>query len=137
MLDLSNAGDLLKILSGGRLTSQQDGMKSPHSPPYYALGSLDQAPRHLFGPLNCQAAQVDDEFGGIIAMAETFVRLGLIHTVREVENYIIAVGRVCSLPIVFPFFDLNLTNGMIVPFSILPFVYFPGQQDPISVFASI
>jgi hypothetical protein len=57
--------------------------------------------------------------------------------VREVENYIIAVGRVRSLPIVFPFFDLNLTNGMIVPFSILSFIYFPGQQDPTSVFTSI
>lgn len=27
-------------------------------------------------------------------MAELFVRLGSLHTVREVENYIITVGRV-------------------------------------------
>lgn len=27
-------------------------------------------------------------------MAETFVRLGVIHTVREIENYIIDVARV-------------------------------------------
>jgi hypothetical protein len=119
MLDLTHDGDLLKILSGGGLTSQQDGMKSPHSPSYYALRSLDQAPRHLFGPLNCHAAQVDDEFGGIIAMAETFVRLGLIHTVREVENYIIAVGRVCSFPHFRPEFNKRHDSTFLDPFSYL------------------
>jgi hypothetical protein len=62
-----------------------------------ALEFLDQVPRQFFGALHREAAQIHETFSGIVAMAEMFVRLGCLQTIREVENYIITVGRVSSL----------------------------------------
>lgn len=88
-------GDLLNVLSGRGLTSGKDRNKSTHPrPPWVTFEFLDQAPKQFFGPLHREAIQVDETFSGIVAMAEMFVRLGSLHTVREVENYIITVGRV-------------------------------------------
>lgn len=88
-------GDLLTVLSGRGLTSRKDGIKSAHPrPPWMPFEFLDQAPKHFFGSLHHEAVQIDESFNGIVAMAEMFVRLGSLHTVREVENYIITVGRV-------------------------------------------
>lgn len=94
-------GDLLSVLSGRGLTSRKDGTKSAHPrPPWATFEFLHQAPRHFFGPLHREAVQIDETFSGIVAMAEMFVRIGSLHTVREVENYIITVGRV-RLPSIF------------------------------------
>jgi hypothetical protein len=88
-------GDLLNVLSGGGLMSGKDGIKSPHSrPPWVTSEFLDQASKHFLGPLHSEAVQIDRIFSGIVAMAEMFVKLGSLQTVREVENYIITVGRV-------------------------------------------
>ena len=77
------------------MTTGRDGIKPVHPrPPWVTFEFLDQAPRHFFGPLYREAVQIDETFSGIVAMAEMFVRLGSLHTVREVENYIITVGRV-------------------------------------------
>ena len=97
ILDISEAGDLLNVLSGGGMTSGKDATKpTPSLRPWVALEFLAQTPKHLFRPLYRIAASVDEIFSGIVVMAETFVRLGFLHTVREVEDYIIAVGRVCA-----------------------------------------
>jgi hypothetical protein len=94
-------GDLLNVLSGRGLMCGKDGNKFAHSrPPGVAFEFLDQAPKHFFGPLHREAFRIDETFSGIIAMAEMFVRIGSLDTVREVENYIITVGRVC-LPSIF------------------------------------
>ncbi|KAF8847515.1 hypothetical protein BDZ45DRAFT_681848 [Acephala macrosclerotiorum] len=94
VIRLSEVGDLLDVLSGRGLTSRKDGIKSAHlHPPWATFEFLHQAPRHFFGPLHREVVQIDETFSGIVAMAEMFVRLGSLHTVREVENYIIAVGR--------------------------------------------
>ncbi|CZR61567.1 uncharacterized protein PAC_11464 [Phialocephala subalpina] len=94
VMQLSEVGDLLHVLSGRGLTSRKDGTKSAHPhPPWATFEFLHQAPRHFFGPLHREAVQIDETFSGIVAMAEMFVRLGSLHTVREVENYIITVGR--------------------------------------------
>jgi hypothetical protein len=88
-------GDLLSVLSGRGSISRKDGIKFAHPcPPCGTFEFVDQAPRHFFGPLHREAVQIDETFSGIVAMAEMFVRLGSLHTVREVENYIITVGRV-------------------------------------------
>lgn len=90
-------GDLLNVLSGGGLTSGKLGIKAaPSPPPWVTSEFLDQASKHFLGPLHQQAVQIDETFSGIVAMAEMFVKLGSFQTVREVENYIITVGRVCS-----------------------------------------
>lgn len=94
MIQISEMGDLLNVLSGGGLTSEKDGIKPPHSrPPWVASEFLIQASRHFLGPLHREAVHIDKTFGGIVAMAEMFVKLGCLQTVREVENYIITVGR--------------------------------------------
>jgi hypothetical protein len=101
--EISEMGDLLNVLSGGGLTSEKDGIKPPHSrPPWVASEFLIQASRHFLGPLHREAVHIDKTFGGIVAMAEMFVKLGCLQTVREVENYIITVGRV-RLPEMSPF----------------------------------
>jgi hypothetical protein len=100
-------GDLLNILSGRGLTSRNDGIKTAHPAlPWVTFEFLDQAPRHFFGPLHREVVQIDETFSGIVSMAEMFVRLGSLHTVREVENYIITVGRVRS-PSVFLKLKIN------------------------------
>ncbi|KAH8771288.1 hypothetical protein BGZ57DRAFT_435316 [Hyaloscypha finlandica] len=94
MIQISEMGDLLNVLSGGGLTSGKDGIKPPHSrPPWVASEFLIQASLHFLGPLHREAVHIDKTFGGIVAMAEMFVKLGCLQTVREVENYIITVGR--------------------------------------------
>jgi hypothetical protein len=99
--EMSEGGDLLNVLSGSGLTSTKDGIK-PKLPrqPRVTSEFLDQVPRHFFWPLHREAVQIDETFIGIVAMAEMFVRIGSLHTVREVENYIITVGRV-RLPFIF------------------------------------
>jgi hypothetical protein len=93
--EISEMGDLLNVLSGGGLISGRDGIKPPHSrPPWVTSEFLDQASKHFLGPLHNEAFQIDGIFSGIVAMAEMFVKLGSLQTVREVENYIITVGRV-------------------------------------------
>jgi hypothetical protein len=93
--EISEGDDLLNVLSGSGLTSRKDKIKSTHPrPPRPTFEFLDQAPRHFFGPLHREAVQIDEISSGIVAMAEMFVVLGSLHTVREVENYIITVGRV-------------------------------------------
>jgi hypothetical protein len=88
-------GDLLNVLSGRGLTCGKDGNKFAHPrPPGVAFEFLDQAPKHFFGPLHREVFRIDETFSGILAMAEMFVRIGSLDTVREVENYIITVGRV-------------------------------------------
>jgi hypothetical protein len=78
------------------MTSGKDGTKpTPSRRPWVAYEFLAQTLKLFFRPLHRTAAHVDEVFSGIVAMAETFVRLGVLHTVREVEDYIIAVGRVC------------------------------------------
>jgi hypothetical protein len=94
MVDLSEVGDLLKVLSGGITSGENEIKSSPPRQPWVVFEFLDQTRRIVFGPLHRAAVQVDDIFSGIVAMAETFVRLGFLQTVREVENYIITVGRV-------------------------------------------
>ena len=75
--------------------SGKDGNKSANPrPPWVTFEFLDQAPKHFFRPLYREAVQVDQTFSGIVAMAEMFVKLGSLHTIREVEDYIITVGRV-------------------------------------------
>jgi hypothetical protein len=94
--EISEMGDLLNVLSGGGMMSEKDGIKPPHSrPPWVTSEFLDQASKHFLGPLHNEAVQIDRIFSGIVAMAEMFVKLGSLQTVREVENYIITVGRVC------------------------------------------
>ena len=96
--DISEVGDFLNVLSGGGMTSGKDGTKPiPSRRPGAEYEFLAQTPKLFFRPLHRTAAHVDEIFSAIVAMAETFVRLGFLHTVREVEDYIIAVGRVCIL----------------------------------------
>jgi hypothetical protein len=96
--EISEVGDLLNVLSARGLTSGKGGIKSAHPrPPWVTFEFLDQAPRHFFGPLQREVVQIDETCSGIVAMAEMFVRVGFLHTVREVENYI--VGRVRLLSI--------------------------------------
>jgi hypothetical protein len=88
-------GDLLKVLSGGGLTSGKDELNPSHSrPPWATSEFLEQASKYFLRPLHNEAVQIDRIFSGIIAMAEMCVKLGSFQTVREVENYIITVGRV-------------------------------------------
>ena len=95
VLEISELGDLLNVVSGRGLTSGEDGIKSAHPrPPWVTFEILKQAPKHLFEPLHREAVQIHETFSGIVAMADMSVKLGSFHTVREVENYIIAVGRV-------------------------------------------
>jgi hypothetical protein len=93
--EISEMGDLLNVLSGGGLASGKDEIKPSHSrPPWATSEFFEQASEHFLRPLHNEAAQIDRIFSGIIAMAEMFVKLGSFQTVREVENYIITVGRV-------------------------------------------
>jgi hypothetical protein len=93
--EISEMGDLLNVLSGGGLTSGKDDIKPPHTrPPWATSEFFEQASEHFLRPLQNEAVQIDGIFSGIIAMAEMFVKLGSFQTVREVENYIITVGRV-------------------------------------------
>jgi hypothetical protein len=93
--EISEMGDLLNILSGAGLSSGKGCIKPSHSrPPWVASEFLAQASEHFLGPLHREAALIDKTFGGIVAMAEVLVKLGSLQTVREVENYIITVGRV-------------------------------------------
>jgi hypothetical protein len=93
--EIAEMGDLLSVLSGGGLMSGKDGIKPLHPrPPWVTSEFLDQASKHFLGPLHNEAVQIDRIFSGIVAMAEMFVKLGSLQTVREVENYIITVGRV-------------------------------------------
>ena len=79
------------------MTCGKDDNKFAHPRPHgVALEFLDQAPKHFFGPLHREASRIDETFSGILAMAEMFVRIGSLDTIREVENYIITVGRVTS-----------------------------------------
>ena len=55
---------------------------------------ISQTSSLCFEPLRKVANRVDKAFAGILAMAETLVRFGRLQTLREVEDYIIAVGRV-------------------------------------------
>jgi hypothetical protein len=55
---------------------------------------INQTSNLCFVPLREIANQVDKTFPGTLAMAETLVRLDRLQTLREVEDYIIAVGRV-------------------------------------------
>lgn len=92
---MSEQGDLLNVLSGSGLLSGNDRTKSPQpNRPSIAFEFVGQAPKQFFEPLRGSAVRVNDIFVGIVAMAETFVRVGFLHTVREVENYIVAVSRV-------------------------------------------
>jgi hypothetical protein len=75
--------------------SGEGGIKTPHSrPPWVTSEFLDQASKYFLGPLQDDAVRIDGISSGIVAMAEMFVKLGSLQTVREVENYIISVGRV-------------------------------------------
>jgi hypothetical protein len=94
MIDLSEVGDLLRVLSGGIRSSENEIKSSTSRRSWVVSEFLDHTRRMLFGPLHRAAVQIDDVFSGIVAMAETFVRFGFLQTVREVENYIITVGRV-------------------------------------------
>lgn len=95
LIEISEQGDLLNVLSGGGLLSKNDRTKSLHSNrPLRALEFVGQALKHIFEPLLGSALRVNETFVGIVAMAETFVNIGVLHTVRGVENYIIAVSRV-------------------------------------------
>jgi hypothetical protein len=88
-------GDLLDVLSGGGLMPGKDRIKPLHSrPPWVTSDFLAQASKYFLAPLHNEAVQIDEIFSGIVAMAEMFVKLGSLQTVREVENYIITVGRV-------------------------------------------
>ncbi|KAE9367334.1 hypothetical protein N431DRAFT_561345 [Stipitochalara longipes BDJ] len=94
MIEISEMGDLLNVLSGGGVMSGKDGRTtSPSRQPWEASEFLVQASKYFLGPLHDEAAQIDGIFSGIVAMAEMFVKLGSLQTVREVENYIITVGR--------------------------------------------
>lgn len=94
LIQISEMGDLLNVLSGGGLTSGKDDIKPPHTrPPWATSEFFEQASEHFLRPLQNEAVQIDGIFSGIIAMAEMFVKLGSFQTVREVENYIITVGR--------------------------------------------
>ncbi|RDL35397.1 Uncharacterized protein BP5553_07328 [Venustampulla echinocandica] len=94
VIHVSEMGDLLNVLSGGGLTSGAGGIKPAHPrQPWATFEFLDQAPEHIFRPLHHEAVQIDEAFCGIVTMAEMFVKLGSLQTVREVENYIITVGR--------------------------------------------
>ncbi|KAH8670139.1 hypothetical protein BGZ60DRAFT_430610 [Tricladium varicosporioides] len=94
LIDISELGDLLNVLSGGGLTSGKGEIKSNHPLPSFEF--LYQALKHFLGPLHREAAHIGDTFSGIVAMAEMFVGLGSLQNVREVENYIITVGRYLS-----------------------------------------
>ncbi|KAN0098349.1 hypothetical protein V8E51_014012 [Hyaloscypha variabilis] len=94
MIQISEMGDLLNVLSGGGLASGKDELNPSHSrPPWATSEFLEQASKYFLRPLHNEAVQIDRIFSGIIAMAEMFVKLGSFQTVREVENYIITVGR--------------------------------------------
>ncbi len=93
--EISEMGDLLNVLSGGGLTSGNDEIMPSHSrPPWATSEFLEQASEHFLRPLQNEVVQINGIFSGIIAMAEMLVKLGSFQTVREVENYIITVGRV-------------------------------------------
>ncbi|KAF4632634.1 hypothetical protein G7Y89_g5488 [Cudoniella acicularis] len=91
---ISEMGDLLDVLSARQMRADKNGTNSlPSSQSWIEFEFFNQAPILVLNPLYSKATHSDKTFCGIIAMAETFVRLGLLHTVREVEDYIIDVGR--------------------------------------------
>ena len=96
--DIGELTSLLSHLSGCGITDRRRELEiEDEDRPLHAVGEfINDTSSLIFGPLRREVGTQHAGLLAVIYLAETFVRLGNLQTVREVEEYIIKVSRVCS-----------------------------------------
>jgi len=95
---VSSLSDLQYRLPGcGITTRHKEHEVEDYSRPVHDFGEfVNGASKLVFEPIKDALGEIDGPFVTVLCMAETFVRLGRLQTVREIDEYIIKTSRVSS-----------------------------------------
>lgn len=93
---ITSLGDLLFCLSGCGITSRRKKHEAEgYTRPVQEFGEfVTRAVKLVLEPIKEDLGEVDESVDAVLCMADSFVRLGRLHTVREIEEYIITTARV-------------------------------------------
>ncbi|KAH6695877.1 hypothetical protein BKA61DRAFT_252907 [Leptodontidium sp. MPI-SDFR-AT-0119] len=92
---ITSLGDLLFCLSGCGITSRRKKHEAEgYTRPVQEFGEfVTRAVKLVLEPIKEDLGEVDESADAVLCMADSFVRLGRLHTVREIEEYIITTAR--------------------------------------------
>jgi len=95
---IASLGYLLFCLSGCGITSRRKKYQvDGYNRPAQDFGEfVTEAVNLVLEPIKEDLAETSESVDLVFYMAETFVRLGRLQTVREIEEYIITTARVSS-----------------------------------------
>jgi hypothetical protein len=93
---ITSLGDLLFRLSGCGISSRRKKHEvEGYTRPIQEFGEfVTRAVKLVLEPIKEDLSEVDESVDAVLCMADSFVRLGRLHTVREIEEYIITTARV-------------------------------------------
>lgn len=93
---ITSLGDLLFCLSGSGITSRRKKFEvGAYARPVQEFSEfVTRAVNLILEPIKEDLGEADESVGAVLCMADTFVRLGRLHTVREIEEYIITTAHV-------------------------------------------
>jgi hypothetical protein len=93
---ITSLGDLLFCLSGCGITSCRKKQESERcTRPVQALGEfVTGAVKLVLEPIKEDFGETNESVDAVLSITDTFVRLGRLQTVREIEEYIITTARV-------------------------------------------
>ncbi|KAH8595674.1 hypothetical protein B0O99DRAFT_152485 [Bisporella sp. PMI_857] len=92
---VTSLGELLFHLSGCGITSRQKKHEiDSYARPVQGVNEfIDGAAKLVLAPIRVDLGKADESIDAVLFMADNFVRLGRLQTVREIEGYIITTGR--------------------------------------------
>jgi len=93
---IKSLGDLLFRLSGCGITSRHKKHEfEGYTRPVQEFGEfVTGAVNLVLGPIKEDLGEADESVDAVLCMTDFFVRLGRLHTIREIEEYIITTARV-------------------------------------------